>query len=40
MENIKICKSKRMDCLKAYEHFEIKQQRRYCSTINYLKAVL
>ena len=38
MKNTKICKSKRMDCLKSYEHFEIKQQGRYCSTINYLKS--
>ena len=27
-----------MDCLKVYEHFEIKQQGRYFSAINYLKS--
>ena len=38
-KNTKICKSKRMDCLKACEYFEIKQQDRYCLTINYSKSV-
>ena len=37
-ENTKICKSKIMDYLKACEYFEIKQQDRYCSTINYSKS--
>ena len=38
-KNTKICKSKRMDCLKACEYFEIKQQDRYCLTINCSKSV-
>ena len=36
-KNTKNCKSKRMNCLKACQHFEIKQQGRYCLTIKLIE---